>query len=66
MDVQSFEALNLKLNDAITLQNPQGEEVKGFYLDEYDTAGRTFGFSNFETGQVETIVIDNLAQLRKD
>lgn len=66
MDVQSFEALDLKLNDAVILQNPEGDEVKGFYLGEYDTAGRTFGFSNFETGQVETIVIDNLAQMRKE
>jgi hypothetical protein len=66
MNQQSFKALGLELNDAIVLQGAEGNEVKGFYLGEYNEEGGTFAFSNFDAGQVEVIVIDNLKQLRKN
>ncbi|AMR30261.1 hypothetical protein A0256_01910 [Mucilaginibacter sp. PAMC 26640] len=65
MDIQSFEGLQLKLNDGITLRKENGEEIKGFYMGEYNAGGKTFAFSNFVNGSVEVILIEQLQQLIK-
>lgn len=65
MDIDSFEALQLQLNDGITLRKPDGEELKGFYMGEYNTDGKTFAFSNFNNGSIEVVLIEELQILKK-
>ena len=65
MSVVKFRSLGLSVGDLIHLINEKGEGFSGTYEGEYDPSKETIKFSNFSTGQIETIFLERLQDLRK-
>lgn len=60
-----FIKLNLSQGELIYLMNEKGEGFTGTYENEYNSSNETFRFSNYSNGQIETIYIDRLQDLRR-
>lgn len=60
-----FIKLNLKQGEYISLMNEKGEVYSGTYENDYNSSNETFRFSNHSNGQIETIYIESLQDLRR-
>lgn len=63
--IHVFIKLNLKQGEYIYLMNEKGEGFSGTCENDYNSTNETFRFSNFSNGQIETVDIDRLQDLRR-
>lgn len=62
---QVFNQLKLQEGELIIFTNEGGEGFHGSYENNYDESNETFKFTNSSNGQLETIYIEKLQDLRR-